>query len=178
MFRTILILSVSVLPAFGEQPAHPPSPEPTVEEIQMLRRILELPPERLSRIRGAIEKMERMPPEVRREFAERLAKFENASPDERRAISRDMKEKGGFGGKVLEHHLRSIAPDKAKAERERIMAMTPEARMEFIRTLAARYPEFAQDRRPEPKDMKDGKGGVKRRPTPPTPPTAPAAPQQ
>lgn len=141
--------------------------EPSIEEIQMLRRILELPPERLSRIRGAIEKMERMPREARKDFAERLAKFENASPEERHALSRDMRERGGFGGRVLEHHLRSLPPEEAKSERERIMAMTPEARMDFVRSLAERYPELAaKEKRPEAKDAKDPKA-VKRRPGPP-----------
>ena len=157
-------------------PAPRPDNEPSVEEIQMLRRILELPPERLSRIRGAIEKMERMPPEARMDFAERLARYESASPEERHALSRDMRERGGFGGRVLEHHLRSLPPEEAKRERERIMAMSPEARMDFVRGLAARYPEFAgKDKRPEPKDGKV----MKRRPgAPPAAPQAPLPPPQ
>ncbi len=163
--------------AAQDQPAvpRPSEAEPSLDEIQMLRRILELPPERLSRIRGAIEKMERMPPEARRDFADRLAKFENASPEERRTLSREMRERGGFGGRVLEHHLRSIPPEQARQERERILAMTPEARMEYLRRLADRYAEFSKDRRPEPKDGKDGKDGkMKRRPQPPGP-QAPAS---
>ena len=171
---SLLFVAVGVLSAADEKSAPPPSAEPSLEEIQMLRRILELPPERLSRIRGAIEKMERMPREARRDFAERLAKFEKATPDERRALSRDMREKGGFGGRVLEHHLRSLGPDQAKSERERVMAMNPEARMEYIRTLAARYPEFAQDRGPDGKDgAKDGKPPKRRPPGPPAPPVPP-----
>ncbi len=167
----LLALAACLTAADGPAPSRPES-EPSIEEIQMLRRILELPPERLSRIRGAIEKMERMPPEARRDFADRLARYENASPDERHAISREMRERGGFGGRVLEHHLRSLPPEQAKRERERIMAMSPEARMDFIRGLAARYPELAgKDKRPEPKDPKM----MKRRPVPP--PGAPQPPQ-
>lgn len=170
----LLRLFPSVLCAWlaaADVPVSAPRPvlEPSIEEIQMLRRILELPPERLSRIRGAIEKMERMPPEARRDFAERLAKFENASAEERHALSRDIRERGGFGGRVLEHHLRSLPPEEARRERERFMAMTPEARMDFVRSLAERYPELAaKEKRPETKDGKS----MKRRPVPP-----PGAPQ-
>lgn len=171
--RLMLVLLGAGLTA-QETPAQfaRPVSEPSIEEIQMLRRILELPPERLSRIRGAIEKMERMPPEARMDFAERLARYETASPEERHALSRDMRERGGFGGRVLEHHLRSLPPEQAKRERERIMAMSPEQRMDFLRSLSSRYPELAaKDRRPEPKDLKV----MKRRPG--VPPGAPEPPQ-
>jgi len=163
-----LAFAACLAAADGPTPTRPES-EPSIEEIQTLRRILELPPERLSRIRGAIEKMERMPPEARRDFAERLARFENASLEERHALSRDIRERGGFGGRVLEHHLRSLPPEEARRERERFMAMTPEARMDFVRSLAERYPELAaKEKRPETKDGKS----MKRRPVPP-----PGAPQ-
>lgn len=173
--RHLLPSFLAAVLAAADVPVSAPRPdlEPSIEEIQTLRRILELPPERLSRIRGAIEKMERMPPEARRDFAERLAKFEKASPEERHALSRDMRERGGFGGRLLEHHLRSLPPEEARSERERIMAMTPEARMDFVRSLALRYPEIAaKEKRPEPKDGKS----MKRRPGVPPGPLQP--PQQ
>lgn len=172
----LLCLAFAACLAAADVPVSAPRPdlEPSIEEIQTLRRILELPPERLSRIRGAIEKMERMPPEARRDFAERLAKFENASPEERHALSRDMRERGGFGGRLLEHHLRSLPPEEARRERERIMAMTPEARMDFVRSLAERYPEIAaKEKRPEPKDGKS----MKRRPGVPPGPLQPPQPK-
>ena len=63
--------------AAAQQPAsRATDSEPTTEEIQTIRKILELPPERLARMRSAIEKMERMSPESRREFAANLAKYE------------------------------------------------------------------------------------------------------
>ncbi len=165
--RSFLLLAcLTVLATAQDEPApRAPAGEPSLAEIQMLRRILELPPERLTRIRAAIEKMERMPAGARREFADRLAKLENASPEERRALSRDMRERGGFGGRLIEYHLRKISPEQARQERERVGAMSPEDRMEFVRSLSEKYPEFSKEKRPE---MKDGK--MKHRP-----PGSPAA---
>lgn len=134
--------------ASAQQPsARTPEAEPTVEEIQTIRRILELPPERLARMRSAIEKVERMSPDSRREFAANLARYEAASPEERHKIMREMRERGGFGARILEHHFKTLSPEEAKAERARIQALTPEQRMEFIHKLAEKYgPEIAKEK--------------------------------
>ena len=147
--------------AFAQQAAgRPADSEPTVEEIQTIRKILELPPERLTRIRSAIEKMERMSPESRREFAANLAKYEAATPEERHKIMKEMRERGGFGARVLEHHFKTLSPEEAKAERARIQALTPEQRMEFIRKLSEKYgPELAKEKG----KMGEAKDGEKKR---------------
>ena len=138
--------------------------EPTAEEIQTIRKILELPPERLTRMRSAIEKMERMSPESRREFAANLAKYESASPEERHKLMKEMRERGGFGARVLEHHFKTLSPEEAKAERARLQALTPEQRMDFIRKLAEKYgPEIGREKG-KALEGKDGdKPGMKRR---------------
>lgn len=149
--KKFIILAALVLasaPSFA-QPAssRPPESEPTAEEIQTIRKILELPPERLARMRSSIEKMERMSPESRRDFAAKLAKYEAATTEERHKIMKEMRERGGYGSRVLEHHFKMLTPEEAKAERARIQALTPEQRMEFIRKLAEQYgPEFAKDK--------------------------------
>ena len=74
---------------------------PSVEEIQTIRKILELPPERLSRIRGAIEHIEKMPPGARKEFADKLAKFETATPEERRKLTKEGEKKSGGEKKAV-----------------------------------------------------------------------------
>ena len=109
--------------------------------------LLKIPPERLARMRSSIEKMERMSPESRRDFAAKLAKYERATTEERHKIMKEMRERGGFGSRVLEHHFKMLTPEEAKVERARIQALTPEQRMEFIRKLAEQYgPEFAKDK--------------------------------
>jgi hypothetical protein len=131
-----------------EVAARPADKEPSVEEIQTIRRILELPPERLSRIRAAIEKMERMSPDARKEFAANLAKYETAAPEERRRIMKELRERGGLGARALEHHFKSLSPEEAKAERARVGALTPEQRQEFVHGLIEKYgPELAKARK-------------------------------
>jgi Spy/CpxP family protein refolding chaperone len=154
----LLLLGAVVLSAQSPGP-RPSEGDPTVEEIQTIRKILELPPERLQRMRSAIEKIERMSPESRREFAASLVRYESATPEERHKLMKEMRERGGFGSRVLEHHFKRLTPDEAKAERTRIQALTPEQRMEFIRRLAEKYgPEIAKERAKggEPKDGPPG----------------------
>ncbi|MBM3867832.1 MAG: hypothetical protein FJ384_02760 [Verrucomicrobia bacterium] len=157
-----LLLLLAAVAGRAQQPAsRPPEGEPTVEEIQTIRRILELPPERLQRMRSAIEKIERMSPESRREFAAGLVRYESATPEERHKIMKELRERGGFGSRLLEHHFKRLTPDEAKAERARLHALTPEQRLEFIRRLGEKYgPELSKERAKggEPKD-----GAPKRR---------------
>jgi len=157
------IMAAAVVTA--QQPAgRGPESEPTVEEIQTIRKILELPPERLARMRSAIEKMERMSPESRRDFAANLAKYESATPEERHKLMKEMRERGGFGARVLEHHFKTLSPEEAKAERARIQSLTPEQRMEFIRKLAEKYgPEFAKEKGKSLEGKEGDKAGMKRR---------------
>jgi hypothetical protein len=141
-------LVLSAAASFAQQaPGRSPESEPTAEEIQTIRKILELPPERLARMRSSIEKMERMSPESRREFAANLAKYETATPEERHKIMKEMRERGGFGSRVLEYHFKTLSPVEAKAERSRIQALTTEQRMEFLRKLAEKYgPEIDKEK--------------------------------
>lgn len=156
-------LVLAAVSAVAEQTPRSADSEPTAEEIQTIRKILELPPERLTRMRSAIEKMERMSPESRREFAANLAKYEAATPEERHKLMKEMRERGGFGSRVLEHHFKTLSPEEAKAERARIQALTPEQRMEFLRKLAEKYgPEIAKEKA-KSGDAKEGEKGEKKR---------------
>jgi hypothetical protein len=166
--KKFTLLSALVLAAavsFAQQPSsRSPESEPTAEEIQTIRKILELPPERLTRMRSSIEKMERMSPESRREFAANLAKYETATPEERHKIMKEMRERGGFGSRVLEHHFKTLSPEQAKAERARLQALTPEQRMESIRKLAEKYgPEIAKEKGKAGEGKEGDKAGMKRR---------------
>jgi hypothetical protein len=154
-------LILAAVTSFAQQPpGRPPEPEPTLEEMQTIRKILELPPERLTRMRSTIEKIERLSPEARREFSASLTKYESATPEERHKIMKEMRDRGAFGSRVLEHHFKSLTPEQVKAERNQIQALPPEARMEYIRKLAEKYGlDFAKDRakpgEPKPGEPKD-----------------------
>ena len=156
--KKCFLLSALLLAAaasFAQQASsRSPESEPTAEEIQTIRKILELSPERLARMRSSIEKMERMSPESRRDFAAKLAKYEKATTEERHKIMKEMRERGGYGSRVLEHQFKMLTPDEVKAERARIQSLTPEQRMEFIRKLAEQYgPDIAKEKgKADPKD--------------------------
>ena len=181
MARAVLsLLLLLAAAAVSAQPAAPRPPEgdPTVEEIQTIRKILELPPERLQRMRSAIEKIERMSPESRREFAASLVRYECATPEERHKLMKEMRERGGFGSRVLEHHFKRLTPEEAKAERARIQALSTEQRLEFIRRLADQYgPEIAKERA-KAGEPKDGPPGTPKRRKPPEGEAPGAAPKR
>mgnify|MGYP000272852640 CR=1 FL=1 len=163
-FLSLFVFAAGAAVAAQQPAARGPESEPTAEEIQTIRKILELPPERLTRMRAAIEKMERMSPESRREFAANLAKYESATPEERHRLMKEMRERGGYGARVLEHHFKTLSPEEAKAERARIQALTPEQRMEFIRKLAEQYgPEIAKEKGKSLEGKDGDKAGMKRR---------------
>lgn len=172
-------LFLTAVAAVAQQASgRPGDADPTVEEVQTLRRILELPPERLTRMRSAIEKMERMSPESRREFAANLAKYEAATPEERHKLMKEMRERGGFAARVLEHHFKTLSPEEAKAERARIQAFTPEQRMEFVHKLAEKYgPELGKEKG-KSGDAKDGEKKRRKLADGDAPAATPAAPKQ
>ncbi|MCE2683700.1 MAG: hypothetical protein LW857_00740 [Verrucomicrobiae bacterium] len=146
---------------------------------------MELAPERIRGMREAIEHIEHMSGDDRREFAKKLAEVEGASPEERRKAFKELRERGGngpgysFTSRVLEHHLKQMPADEAKAEREKFLKLSREERFGYIRKLMEKYgPEVIQV-------MKEGKikgatGGKetdgKRRPSPERPAEATPAP--
>jgi len=156
------LLAPFAFAAEGEAPARPAGAPargseslPSLEEVKTIRQIMELPPERLSRIRIAIERLERMSPEARADYATRLAKYEQASPEDRPKIMKEMRERG-FSSRLLEHHLKSLGPDKANEERARFLALSPEERQDYIHKLAEKYAgEFGKGKSGDKKD--DGK---------------------
>jgi hypothetical protein len=126
----------------AEAPRPNPATEPSIEEVQTMRKILELPPERLAKIRSSIERIERMSPEERKEFAAVLAKLENATPEERKKTLKEMRDKtapGGMGAKVFEYHLKQLPADEAKQERAYFVKLSSEERQQYIRKLLEKY---------------------------------------
>jgi hypothetical protein len=179
-FTFILLLTAATCGAADEKPKSPadaprsnPANEPSIEEVQTMRKILELPPERLAKMRSAMERIERMSPEERKDFAATLAKIENASPEERKKVLKDMREKsgpGGLGAKVFEHHLKQLSADEAKQERANLIKLSSEERQQYIRKLLEKYsadlPKIRAEGKSKDKDgdaNKEGESGGHRR---------------
>ena len=196
-FTFIILMAAVQCGAADEKPksaadAPPPRPvnEPSVEEVQTIRKILELPPERLAKIRSSIERIEKMSPEERKDFAATLAKLENANPDERKKALKDLREKtssSGLGAKVFEYHLKQLSADEAKQERANFVKLSADERQQYIRKLLEKYsadlPKIRGDGKSKDKDKdgdkdkdkpgdgnKDGDRGPHRRPPGEAPP--------
>ena len=154
--------------AAGDAPHANPANEPSLEEVQTIRKILELPPERLAKLRSSIERIERMSPEERKDFAATLAKLENSSPEERKKVLKDMRDKagpGGLGAKVFEYHLKQLSGDEAKQERANFVKLSSDERQQYIRKLLEKYsadlPKIRGEGKSKDKDGdkdKDGPG--------------------
>ena len=168
-FTFIILAAAATCGAVDEKPKSPVDAsrpnsgnEPSLEEVQTMRKILELPPERLAKMRSAMERIERMSPEERKDFAATLAKLENASPEERKKVLKDMREKsgpGGLGAKVFEYHLKQLSGDEAKQERANFLKLSSDERQQYIRKLLEKYsaelPKIRADGKSKDKD-KDG----------------------
>lgn len=158
-----LLLAFVAVAAEGDAPARPAGPPsrgpeslPSVEEIQTIRRIMELPADRLSRIRMAIEKLERMSPEARADYAARLVKYEQATPEERIKIMKEMRERG-FSSRILEHHFKTLPAAQANEERARFLALSAEERQDYVRKIAEKHAgEFGKGKKDDAK-KDDGK---------------------
>jgi myosin heavy subunit len=147
---TLVLLTSTILGAAEEAPRpdslrgpRPPrSGETPLEEIQSIRKILELPPDRLSRLRGFIQQVEKLSPEDRQDIAQRLEALEKASPQERREGLKEIRERlkrASFGARILEYHWKKLSPEEAKQEREAFDKMSPEEKKAMIRELAEKY---------------------------------------
>ena len=159
----------------------PPVSEPSAEEIQTIRKIVELTPERIRGMREAIEHIEHMSGDDRREFAKKLAELENASPEERRKAFKELRERSGTSGygfatRVLEYHLKQMPADQAKEEREKFLKLSREERFAYIRKLMEKYGPEMKEAKAKAAAAKDGDGKRRtpaERPAEATPP-APA----
>ncbi len=133
--------------------------EPPIEEIQAIRKILELPPERLSRLRATIQQVERLSPDDRKDIAQRLEALEKASPQERRQGLKEIRERlmrASMGARVLEYHLRKLSPAEAKQEREAFEKLSPEEKKKKIRGLIEKYGPELEALRKNRRDKENG----------------------
>lgn len=159
-------------------PSRPAAPEPSAEEVQTIRKIMELPPERIRGMREAIEHIEHMTGEDRKEFAKKLAELETATPEERRKAFKEMRERNvgagyGFATRVLEYHLKQLPADQAKEERERLLKLPREERTAYVRKLMEKYgPELMKEAKA--KSGEKGKDAEGKRRTSGERPTEPA----
>ncbi len=117
-------------------PDNLPDPEELREQFVMLRRFLELPPERLARIRESIERIERMPPERKNMM---LARLQNVDPTSSGGPSRSRSpladapvEIRAQIGKLID----SMPADVRNALMEKLRGFSPEQRAAYFEGMA------------------------------------------
>jgi DNA-directed RNA polymerase subunit F len=110
-----------------------PSPEELREQFQMLRRFLELPPERLARIRESIERIEQMP-EARKKTM--LSLINQNQPERSRPVS-PLAEVPEAIRPRFEEIWRQLTPEGRSALAERMRPMSREQRQAFLEGVVA-----------------------------------------
>jgi hypothetical protein len=170
---------VSPQPVPGIPPVERAGRENIAAAIYM-HRLLSMNDEQLARSRQVIEKVEKLSPEKRAELRKSLEGLRDATPAEREKIAVEMREKFGIccdefrnkeanpgergksgeearrGGhrNLLEKHWATIAPDAARAEREKFLSMPRDQKVAYVKSLREKYglpaePEGEGKKRPE-----------------------------
>ena len=155
------------------------------EAVGHLHRLLALSDEQLARSRELIVKVEKLSADERAALRKRIDGLRDATPEARAEFSKEMREKLGLSAddfrpkdgsgqrgqvrNLLDKHCAGMPPEKAKAEREKFIAMPREGKLAYLKALREKYglPE-----QPEGK----GRGGAAPGETAPPPPPADKAP--
>jgi hypothetical protein len=120
----------------GKPPVLPkglPSVEEMHEQFALLRHFLELPPERLARIRSSIESIERMPPERKKQMLERIR--ESDPTRERNARMEAPDSEADLRARANEF-LDSLTDAEREAVNKRMKGLTKEERNVYLEGIA------------------------------------------
>lgn len=182
MISRPLILAVAqgalLSPFCAAETSAPPPPPPANERADssrlrpettfFLSKLLETDEARLSRMRLAIERVEKMTPAERLALRERIRNLRTASPAEHDALTAELREKFGEllrPGKpgrpeererhheederrgagnperpnLLQKHFASLPPEQAKMEKERFLALGREEKIAYLKALRAKH---------------------------------------
>lgn len=117
----------------------PPPPPPAApddrqlrEQLELFDQFLQLPPEKLRRMRQTIEAIERMSEEDRELFRVRIRQFTEMSPQMREEIRREGRGLPAAYQRVFSQYWLSLYPEEREQRRSRMEGMAPEERQEFL----------------------------------------------
>lgn len=117
----------------------PPPPPPAApddrqlrEQLELFDQFLQLPPEKLRRMRQTIEAIERMSEEDRELFRVRIRQFTEMSPQMREEIRREGRGLPAAYQRVFSQYWLSLYPEERAQRRSRMEGMAPEERQEFL----------------------------------------------
>ncbi len=101
------------------------------EEIRMLRRLLELPPERLKMLRRTIERLENYTEEERKSLKEKLTHFNNRTPEERSRNIEDLMRRHA----LLKEHMERLSPSERASRMKRFQSLNLIEKKRFLDDL-------------------------------------------
>ena len=104
------------------------------EEIRMLRRLLDLPPERLGMLRKTIERLENYSEEDREALKKKLAHFRNGSPEERTKKIEDLMRRHA----LLREHMEKLSPSERAARMKKFQSLNLIEKKRFLDDLNKR----------------------------------------
>jgi hypothetical protein len=139
----------------------PPRQQGGYNRLEMLRRLLDTPPEHLRMIRETIRRIEQMTPPERDAMRKRLKKFRDLPSNSRTKMLSDFHARQEF----LNRHWQSFPPDKREKQKQDFEKLPPEKRKAYINRIP-------KDRKfpPGPPHLEKGhKHGPSRKKHPPDP---------
>ena len=105
------------------------------EQIEMLRRLLESPPEKLRLMRETIQRVEKMTPEDREDMRLRLKRFRELPLKRRSEVFRNFHHKQNS----LRRYWDSLPPKKRDKELLEFQRLAPHERKAFVDRLSGRF---------------------------------------
>ena len=109
----------------------PPRQQGGYNRLEMLRRLLDTPPEHLRMIRETIRRIEQMTPPERDAMRKRLKKFRDLPSNSRSKMLSDFHTRQEF----LNRHWQSFPPDKQEKEKQNFEKLPPEKRKAYINRI-------------------------------------------
>ena len=101
------------------------------DEIRFLRRLLELPPERLRMLRKTIERLENYSEEERKALKDKLAHFRSGSPEERDKKIEDLMRRHA----LLREHMGKLPPGERAARMKKFQSLNLTEKKRFLDEL-------------------------------------------
>jgi len=117
------------------------------QEMRLLNRFLNLPPEKLAQIRRTIERIEKMPPEEKEALRQKINEFRGMNPGAQRDIRRDWNNVPPEERKAMQQKWFNMPPERRKAMRRRMMDMRDPQHPQMRRSF-----DLPQDRPPPDSD--------------------------
>ena len=101
------------------------------DEIRFLRRLLELPPERLRMLRKTIERLENYSEEERKALKDKLAHFRSGSPEERDKKIEDLMRRHA----LLREHMGKLPPGERASRMKKFQSLNLTEKKRFLDEL-------------------------------------------